>query len=167
MAVVGVLAAVALPSLLEHLARRAVEGVALQLVSDLQYARSESAQRNESVAVTTSSLCHVIHNASASASCTHEGAEVSPASALLKSVVQDSRPAVDVQPQSGLTRLVFEPVGTTASFAGTAPGSATASWHVGSSSGTLLVRVQVNAAGRASACVSAGEPLPGIAVCPP
>ena len=167
MAVVSVLAAVALPSLLEHLARRAVEGVALQLVGDLQYARSESAQRNEPVAVTTATGCHVIHTASASASCTRDGAEVSPASALMKSVIQDSRPAVSLQPQDGLTRLVFEPVGSTAPFTGTAPGSESASWQVSSASGTLLVSVQVNLGGRASACAIMGGPLPGIPGCNP
>jgi Tfp pilus assembly protein FimT len=167
MAVVGVLAAVALPSLMEHLARRAVEGVALELLGDLQYARSESAQRNEAVAVTKAAGCHVIHAANASATCTRGGADVSPASALLKSVIQDSMPAADVQPQGGLTGMVFEPVGTTASFAGTAPGSESASWQVSNASGTLLVRVQVNLGGRASACVSAGGPLPGTPNCPP
>jgi hypothetical protein len=117
--------------------------------------------------VTKAAGCHVIHAANASATCTRGGADVSPASALLKSVIQDSMPAADVQPQGGLTGMVFEPVGTTASFAGTAPGSESASWQVSNASGTLLVRVQVNLGGRASACVSAGGPLPGIPNCPP
>ena len=165
-AVFGTLVAVALPSLVDHLARRAVEGVALQLVADLQYARSEATQRGEAVAVTSGTGCHVIHLASATANCDASGVTVAPPTAALKSVVHDTRPAVRVQPLDGLAQVIFESAGSTASFTGAAPGSETAAWEVGNAQSNLVVRVQVNLGGRASACVSAGQ-LPGIPGCAP
>ena len=165
-AVFGTLVALALPSLVDHLARRAVEGVALELLADLQYARSEATQRSEAVAVTAGSGCHVVHLASADAGCDADDVTISPPTAALKSVVHDSRPAVRVQALDGLAQVIFESAGSTASFTGPASGTDAAAWEVADAGSTLVVRVQVNRGGRASACVRAGQ-LPGIPGCAP
>ena len=166
-AVIGIVAAAALPSWMGHLERRAVEGAATQLLGDLQYARSEAVQRNEAVAVTAGANCHVIHLASASAACSSAGAAVSPEAAALKSVVLEGRPAVTASAEGGLARVVFDPVGATATFVGVAAGTDSASWLVSSANGSLGIRVSVNPAGRATACVPAGDHVPGIPDCVP
>lgn len=166
-AIVGLLAAVAMPSWMGHLERRAVEGAAIQLLGDLQYARSEAVQRNEAVSITAGPNCHVVHLASASASCSSAGVTVTPEAGALKSVVLEGRPAVSASAEGGLARVVFDPVGATATFVGVAAGVDAASWLVSTADGSLGIRVSVNPAGRATACVPAGGHVPGIPDCVP
>lgn len=166
-AIVGLLAAAALPSWMGHLERRAVEGAAMQLLGDLQYARSEAVQRNEAVAITAGPDCHVVHLASASASCSSTGVTVTPEEGALKSVVLEGRPAVSASAEGGLARVVFDPVGATATFVGVAAGVDAASWLVSTADGSLGIRVSVNPGGRATACVPAGGHVPGIPDCVP
>ena len=166
-AIVGLLAAAAMPSWMGHLERRAVEGAAIQLLGDLQYARSEAVQRNEAVSITAGPNCHVVHLASASASCSSTGAVVTPEAGALKSVVLEGRPAVSASAEGGLARVVFDPVGATATFVGVAAGADSASWLVSTVDGSLGIRVSVNPAGRATACAPAGSHVPGIPDCAP
>jgi Tfp pilus assembly protein FimT len=154
--------------MMDFVERRAVEAGAQQLLGDLQYARSEAVQRNEPVAVTAGVDCHVVHLASATASCTAaDGATVTPASAALKSVMLTGRPAVSASAENTLARVVFEPVGGTASFIGPDPGSAAASWLLRNSAGTAQARVSVNLGGRASACATGGGHLSSLPDCSP
>lgn len=164
-AVIGILAAAALPSWLDHLERRAVEGAATQLLGDLQYARSEAVQLNEAVALTAGPNCHVIHLATASAACSSAGATVSPAAAALKSVLLEGQPAITASAEGSLERVVFDAVGATATFVGVAAGAESASWIVATSDNHLRIRVSINPGGRATACVLAGGHLPGIPDC--
>lgn len=166
-AIVGILAAAALPSWMGHLERRAVEGAATQLLGDLQYARSEAVQRNEAVALTAGPNCHVVHLASASATCSSTGAVVTPEAAALKSVVLEGRPAISASAEGGLVRVVFDPVGATAAFVGVAAGVDSASWLVSTADGSLGIRVSINPGGRATACVPSGGHVPGIPDCMP
>lgn len=48
-AIAAILAAVAMPSFMDQMARRRLEGVASELSSDLQYARSEAISKNQAV----------------------------------------------------------------------------------------------------------------------
>jgi type IV fimbrial biogenesis protein FimT len=169
-AVLGLLTAVGLPSMRGFLERRAVEGVAQQLVADLQYARSEAVQRNEAVSVTAGVDCVVSHLASATAECTSTSAAVTPADGELKSVrlgdsggtLQD----ITLRPLDDLAQVRFEPVGGTAAFVGPAAGAGSASWQVTDGAGQLRLRVDVNLGGRVSLCVPSGSSFPGHAGCP-
>lgn len=164
-AVIGILAAAALPAWMDHLERRAVEGAAMQLLGDLQYARSEAVQRNEAVALTAGTNCHVIHLASASAACSSAGATVSPEASALKRVQLEGQPAVTASAEGGLERVVFDPVGATATFVGVKAGAESASWIVATADSHLRIRVSINPGGRAAACVLAGGHLPGLPDC--
>lgn len=169
-AVLGLLTAVALPSMRSFLERRAIEGVAQQLVADLQYARSEAVQRNEAVSVTAGVDCVVLHLASATAECTATSAAVVPADGALKTVrlgesggaLQD----ITLRPLDDLAQVRFEPVGGTAAFVGPAAGAGSASWQVADGAGQLRLRVDVNPGGRVSLCVPSGSSFPGHAGCP-
>jgi len=169
-AVLGLLTAAALPTMRGFLERRAVEGVAQQLVADLQYARSEAVQRNEAVSVTAGVDCVVLHLASATAECTATSTTVTPADGELKSVrlgdsggtLQD----ITLRPLDDLAQVRFEPVGGTAAFVGPAAGAGSASWQVTDGAGQLRLRVDVNLGGRVSLCVPSGSSFPGHAGCP-
>ena len=170
MAVLGLLTAAALPSMRGFLERRAVEGVAQQLVADLQYARSEAVQRNEAVAVTAGVDCVVLHLASATAQCTATSTTVTPADGELKSVrLGDSGgplQGITLRPLDDLAQVRFEPVGGTAAFVGAAAGAGSASWQVAGGAGAPGLRIDVNLAGRVSLCVPTGSSFPGHAGCP-
>lgn len=65
LAIIALLAAIAVPSLRGFVARKRVEGVAQELVTDLRWLRSLRIQRNETVGIrfgsNTTSTCYVIY----------------------------------------------------------------------------------------------------------
>lgn len=61
-AIVGILAAIAVPSLSESLARRRLEGVANELSADLQYTKSQAASINTSVSLVTTAHGYTVSN---------------------------------------------------------------------------------------------------------
>lgn len=65
LAIVVVLAAIAVPSMRDYVARKRVEGVAQELVTDLRWLRTLRTQRNETVGIrfgsNSSSTCYVIY----------------------------------------------------------------------------------------------------------
>ena len=129
-AIAAVLTAVAAPSFAEFLSKRRVDGVMAELVTDLQYARSEAVGRNAPVRVTFGSDkdCYVIHLASAAtAECTRNSSTVAPTTAEIKSVHLDADRGLTIDP-GALVYLEFDPV------RGTAVNSAAAT------SGSVIVR---------------------------
>ena len=74
-AIGATLMAIAAPSFTNFLAKRRVEGVATELGTDLQYARSEAVQRNSVVRVIFEASCYAIHvpGSTAATSCTSLG----------------------------------------------------------------------------------------------
>ena len=60
-ALVSVILTLVMPSFTGLLARKRLEGVASELGTDLQYARSEAVQRNARVRVIFGSACYAIH----------------------------------------------------------------------------------------------------------
>ena len=60
--IVGILVAIAVPSLTESLARRRLEGVANELGADLQYAKSQAASVNGNVKVVTTAHGYTVSN---------------------------------------------------------------------------------------------------------
>ena len=61
-AIIGILAAIAVPSLSESLARRRLEGVANELSADLQYTKSQAASINTSVSLVTTAHGYTVSN---------------------------------------------------------------------------------------------------------
>ena len=59
-ALAAIILTLAAPSFTSTLARKRLEGVASELATDIQYARSEAAQRNVPVRVTIGTNCYVI-----------------------------------------------------------------------------------------------------------
>ena len=91
-AVLAILALVAAPSFGEFLSKRRVDGVTSELVTDLQYARSEAVSRNEAVRLTFGTDCYVIHRAlvpsssATVATCDRASKSITPAAAEIKTV---------------------------------------------------------------------------------
>ena len=158
-AIVAVLIAIAAPSFAEFLSKRRVDGVMSELVTDMQYARSEAVSRNAKVRITFGPRCYVIHLASATtAECDSSTATptktITPAGAEIKTVQLDAgRPlTIDV---AGLPFFVeFDPVrGTVVNSSGTN----SALVDVRSTSGTAwLLRSVLTMMGRIDTCSPAG-----------
>jgi type IV fimbrial biogenesis protein FimT len=105
----GVLIALAAPSFTGMLQRKRVEGVAHELGTDMQYARSEAVQRNARVRVIFGTDCYAIHvvGTTDATSCTALGTGAVP----LKTVQIDSGPTLAFTPAvSGTPYVEFDPV---------------------------------------------------------
>ena len=124
-ALAAILVTIAVPSFFDFLSKRRVEGVASELVTDLQYARSEAVARNQNVTLTFGTNCYLMHLSSGtSPSCTQAGgATVTPSSALIKAVEIASGSPVNVTRAASLASFTFEPVlGSAANDVGVSPG---------------------------------------------
>jgi type II secretion system protein H len=166
-AILGVFAALVAPSFAGFLAKKRVEGVLAELVTDLQYARTEAVQRSRPVQVTFGANCYRIQalgsataTVSTTASCT---ASVPAAEAELKTVSLAATPAATLSTQGSLRAVLFDPVQGLASFTDTS-GTAVASAQVdvSSSDGAHQLRVALSAVGRARTCSPNGS-VPGYA----
>ena len=60
-AVAAILLSLAAPSFTSTLARKRMEGVAAELSTDIQYARSEAAQRNAAVGIVFGTNCYTVY----------------------------------------------------------------------------------------------------------
>lgn len=165
-AVLAVLAALALPSYEDHLARRRVEGVAQGLRTDLDLARSEAVQRNEAVTLSLGPNCYVLHLASAAGSCTASVAAVVPVDAEIRAVLPDTA-GVGLGGLGGLTSVRFEPTMGSADFAGAATPPETAEVEVSAIGRPFVLHVRTQRNGRTALCVPAGSGLSGHPACTP
>jgi type IV fimbrial biogenesis protein FimT len=143
-ALFALIATLAAPSFDRFLAKKRVEGVAAELVTDLQYARSEAAQRNEVVRVTFGDRCYVIH-AGGSASCSAGAASViSGGGVELKTVDLNEHQSTSISPSSGLVYVEFDPQRGTANTA--------AAVDIESASSGIRLRTIVTATGQVRTC---------------
>ena len=106
-AIAAILIAIAAPSFNEFLAKRRVEGTMAELVTDIQYARSEAVSRNAPVRMTFGTGCYVIHLASGTA--TASTCAIDPVSAEIKTVPIDTT-RLFLKPVASLTHFQFDPV---------------------------------------------------------
>jgi type IV fimbrial biogenesis protein FimT len=151
-AILAVLIAVAAPSFTEFLSKRRVDGALSELVTDLQFARSESVSRNAPVRISffRDERCYVIHlGSAASTGC----GVVNPPAAEIKSVQLDGRLTLD--PGASTFYFEFEPVrGMVANSASTDSNSVV----VRSSSGTSWeLRALLTLMGRVETCSPSGS----------
>jgi type IV fimbrial biogenesis protein FimT len=155
-ALAAVLVAVAAPSFSDFLSKRRVEGVAAELVTDLQYARSEAVARNANVSVTFGGNCYVIHLSSATAaSCTQAGgASVTPSAAMMKAVEIANGAPVSVTRAASLSSFTFEPVlGAASNDVDAVPGVVEVN---GTGGRAWKLQLRVSTQGRVKTCSPAG-----------
>jgi type IV fimbrial biogenesis protein FimT len=146
-AVLALIATLVAPSFTRMMAKKRVEGITSELVTDLQYARSEAVQRNNKVRVTFGPGCYVIHTRgiSGSASCSQSGASVLTGDyEELKTVQVPSGSNAALSPNGGMAYIQFEPMRGSVTSAG--------SIDVSSTSGDWQLRAIVSAVGRVRTC---------------
>jgi type IV fimbrial biogenesis protein FimT len=147
LAVVAIVAGMALPSFEQARERRHLEGVAAQLETDIQWARSLAVARNEVVRMTfvagDEAVCYMLHTGGTSeCQCTDDGGAACPSgSEVLRSVRLGSE--VPVTLQSNARSLGFDPVKGTV--------TPTAPVRVRGSGGAAIHQV-VNVMGRVRSC---------------
>jgi type IV fimbrial biogenesis protein FimT len=159
LAITAILAALAAPSFTSFFAKKRIEGLMSELVTDLQYARSEAVQRNTLVQVTLGTNCYVIHalpptatTTSGDTSCTQTDGTASTIGAgetELKTVKVAIGSPASFSPTSGT--IVFDPVRGMATISSGA-GMITITSNVGS----WNLRANITTIGRASTCSPAG-----------
>ncbi len=159
LAVMAILAALAAPSFSTFLAKKRVEGLVAELVTDFQYARSETVQRNTLVQVTLGTNCYVIHalplSATAASTSTSCAQAVGTASTIgtgeteLKTVKITSGSPASFSPASG--SIVFDPVRGMATIT-----SGAATITVSSSVGSWDLRANITPVGRVNTCSPSG-----------
>jgi prepilin-type N-terminal cleavage/methylation domain-containing protein len=165
-ALVAILLAVAAPSFVSYLARQRVEGVASELGTDLQFARSEAVQRNTDVRVTFGTGCYVVHTQPAGATATTCSQAEGVASAMggaggtsaveIKTTKLRAGGTAAISPSDSLTWVQFEPVRGAATWDGTAAGAATL--DITSTAVASRLRVSINqAVGRMRVCSPSGS----------
>lgn len=159
LAIMAILATLATPSFTAFFAKKRVEGLISEMVTDLQYARSEAVQRNALVQVTLGTNCYVIHTlpvsatgASGSTSCAQAGGTASTigtGETELKTVKIATGSPASFSPTSG--SIVFDPArGMATVTSGTETITAT------SSVGSWDLRANISAVGRIKACSPPG-----------
>lgn len=156
LAVLGVLLTVVAPSFTGYLTNKRVEGVGNELITDLQYARSESVSRNTLVRVRFNSATRYTIEAEsplpAAVTCTAAGTITTiktvdlPAGVTLQGSSAGALPAC----------TAIEPVRATAPVAATVE-------VLGADSRVL--RIQSTASGRVQACKPTGSKLGGFTSC--
>lgn len=157
-ALIGILLSLAGPSFSGFFAKKRVEGIASELATDLQYARSEAVARNVSVTMTFGTNCYVIHLASATAAaCTATTKTITPTAAEIKTVQLDGAANVALSPYGGLVSIVFDPVRGT-------PGALSSIDVTSAIGGAWQLRASITLAGQASTC-SPNSSIKGYATC--
>lgn len=148
MAVVGIVATTALPSLSTVVATRRLDGAASQLAADLQFARSEAVMRRQPVRLTlqgdaSGNRCYVLHTGDADA-CSCEGQQPARCSGEAQALKTVSLPQADgITLQASANSLMFDPVHGTV--------SPTATLRVTGRDGRAVHQV-VNLMGRVRTC---------------
>jgi type IV fimbrial biogenesis protein FimT len=123
LAITGILAGSALPSLTESLDKRKTEGVASEVGTDLRYARSEAVARNTGVRVSfyegAAGRCYVIHTGNrADCHCDGEGPAVCTGDAVAIKTVH-SAASRGLQVVANVSSMRFDPTNGTTTPAGT------------------------------------------------
>jgi type IV fimbrial biogenesis protein FimT len=112
-ALIAIILAVAAPSFTESIARKRVEGLASELGTDLQYARSEAVARNAAVRLTLGTSCYAIHLAGAAVA---SNCAVTPAASQIKLFQLDAGLPVTLAGANSLAYIEFDPVRGTANW---------------------------------------------------
>jgi type IV fimbrial biogenesis protein FimT len=154
-AIAAILLTVVVPSFTTFFATKRVEGVAAELGTDLQFARSEAVSRKANIRITfIGDRCYVIHREALAVS-TCISTDPGGLNRVLKSVTLDPSSTASFVSVPGF--IAFEPVRGTATTAGAIT--------VGSSLGDAQLQASVSAVGRTQMCVPTGHSVSGYKSC--
>ena len=160
-AIAAILIAVAAPSFTEFLAKRRVEGTTSELVTDIQFARSEAVSHNAPVRMTFGTDCYVLHSGGVSLSatavtCTRTSKNLPTGVTEIKTVQLDPGRPVTIEPGT-VACFEFEPVrGTTDSGSPCGLGGTV---NVRATSGTQWqLRSVLTLMGRVETCLPGSAP---------
>jgi len=159
LAVLGILAAVALPSLSDLLARRRLDGAATEYLNHLQWARQQAVQLNRKVRLKLGAggphSCYVFYTGAAdNCQCNAQGARCTDPSQLLLAVALRPSDGVSLSTPSAGAGLLIDPLRGTVSPAMTTVFSA----------GQATVHQITNIMGRTRSC-SPAPPVLGLPAC--
>ncbi len=156
-AIGAILVSLATPSFNDLIARKRLEGMAAELTTDLQYARSEAVQRGQLVTVTSRAAgCYVVHTLGVgSCSCTVGATPTCTAPAQsLKSA--DAAPGVTLPSKT----FTFDPVRGMSS----STSDATDYFELSSRADAWRLRAEISPLGRVRTCIAAGS-FSGLETC--
>ena len=152
--IAGILLSLAIPSFRELLARNRVEGVAGELSTDLQYARSEAVSRNTQVGLIAGGNCYTVFvvGTTPATTCTNLGT----GGVAIKTVTIDvAATSLAFTSNGGQAFIQFDPVRGMATDAG-----GVNDWsgfvNVNTAVGNWQLRTDVTNFGRARACSPSG-----------
>lgn len=160
-ALAAIVLALAVPSFTSTLAKKRMEGVASELSTDIQYARSEAVQRNAPIRLIVGSNCYTIHTVGTTdaTSCTALGTG---GSALKSLTVAAGSAGFAFTSNNSKAFIEFEPV---RGMAADSAGADSSGWvDVTSSSGPWQLRAEVTQMGRVRNC-SPNSSIPGVPSC--
>ena len=163
MAIAAIVLTVAVPSFSDYMNKKRVEGVASELSTDIQFARSEAVARNVAVRITFGTGCWVVHTVGSTAtSCTQAaGATLGTGATQLKDVQLATNLDASLSPNNSLTYIAFDAVRAMATSNGS---GTTHSVNVASSAGSWQLRAAVSSVGRVQLC-SPNSSMTGYAAC--
>jgi len=160
-ALVAIILALAMPSFTSTLARKRLEGQASELATDIQYARSEAAQRNAAVGVVFGANCYTVYvldPATDATACATLGA----GAVALKAVQVTGGTTLNFTPAGAKAFIAFDPVRGMATDAATGATDLSGNVMVTNVAGAWQIRALVTRAGRVKLC-SPNNSITGLA----
>ncbi|TJZ69018.1 pilus assembly FimT family protein [Chitiniphilus eburneus] len=161
-AMIGVIAAIAMPNLTRALDNARIKGAAQQIVAALYFAKTESIRQNKPVHVQFGNSCIGVKSGNAICDCTIEDSSNSSYCSarrldlsilgIKKGSLSPSVSSIIISPNRGII--------STSSATDTLPATVDAT----SSNGTTI-SISINMLGKFSMCTNAAQPLPGVMAC--
>lgn len=154
-AIIAIVLTLAAPSFRDSMARNRVEGLAAELSTDLQYARSEAVARNLEVGVFVETTCYTIYVVGSTDASGCADAQLGTGATRIKSVTNTSGSATSFTLQNNTAAFIrFEPVRGMAASSGGSPHSGEI--VIGTTVGNWQLRADVDLFGRVKLCSPSG-----------
>ncbi|UXY14223.1 GspH/FimT family pseudopilin [Chitiniphilus purpureus] len=150
-AILGIIAAIALPSFADLMDRKRVESAAVEFKSLVSFAKSESIKRNADVFILATTTGSWVIRASSAASCS------AGAACDLRSMTPTQHPKITLAISTGLDGTAFSAIRMLPAFAGGVTATQTATFG----KSPYQLSVQITAAGITRICVPTGQPALG------
>ena len=146
----AIILSLAAPSFTATLARKRLEGVAAELSTDIQYARSEAAQRNAAVGIVFGSNCYTVYllGATDATACATLGTGAS----SLKDVTVANGTSLAFAPTTSGAFIAFDPVRGMATDAAAGTTDLSGTVTLTNSAGNWQILARVTRAGRVKLC---------------
>lgn len=150
LAMAAILLTLAAPSFTGTMARKRLEGASDLLATDIQYARSEAAQRNTAVGIVFGANCYSVYvlGSSAATSCVALGTGAS----SIKDVTLPAGTSLAFTPTTSGAFVAFDPVRGMATDAGAGTSDLSGVVLLTSSAGNWQIQARVTRVGRVKLC---------------